>query len=111
MSIVRGGIVVALGMDAEDLGVGVVGQKLIYGCVVVWEGRQRTGLLALVGSTVLLWAGSVELMLFVVNQRPEADLGTTSSKDLEVVAVKGEQGVWGELGSDEYCHGDSLSIG
>ena len=51
-------------------------------------------------------------MFFVVNQRPEADLGATSSKDLEVVAVKGEQGARGELGSDEYGHdGDSLSIG
>ena len=50
-------------------------------------------------------------MLFVVNQRPEADLGTTSSKDLEVVAVKGGEGARGELGSNEYCHRDSLSIG
>jgi len=50
-------------------------------------------------------------VLFVVNQRLEADLGTTSSKDLEVVAVKGVEDVRGELGSDEYCHRDSLSIG
>lgn len=111
MGIVSGGIVAALLMDPEDLGVWVVGQELVYGCIVIGEGSQRTGLLSLVGSTGLLWAGSKELMLFVVGHCLEADLCTSSTEDLEVVADVGGQGAWGKLGAKEVCHRDSLSIG
>jgi hypothetical protein len=50
-------------------------------------------------------------MLLLHGHSLKADLGTTSGKDLEVVAVKGGEGARGELGSDVFYHIDDLSIG
>jgi len=50
-------------------------------------------------------------MLLLHGDSLKADLGTTSGKDLEVVAVKGGEDVRGELWSDVFYHIDDLSIG
>ena len=64
-------------LDAEDFGVRVVGQKLIYGCVVIGESNQRAGLLSPKPVTVPFGEGGVELFLLIVDYRLEADLSTT----------------------------------
>ena len=49
-------------------------------------------------------------MLLVVGHCLEADLGTTSTEDLEVVADVGGQDARGKLGAKIVCHRESLSI-